>query len=306
MTSLQGRVVAVCVSDRTGIPKRPIEEGVLEVQWGIAGDAHAGDWHRQVSLLALESIEKMRAQGLNVRPGSFAENITTEGLELPALPLGTTLRLGTARVRVTQIGKICHTKCAIYYRAGDCVMPREGIFVEVLDPGTVKPGDAVEVIAEAEPWDANPDGTVAAVCLSGERGTSKQPVDAAELRPDWGLVGDAHAGPGARQVALLAWESIEKALARGLKVGPGSYAENITTRGLDLMALPIGARLRVGYTVVLEVTQHGKPPHEHDVIHALVGDSLIPREGIFARVVRGGNVRAGDPIFCLGEDDGRC
>ena len=111
--NMTGQVVAVCVSDRTGIPKRPIEEGVLKVKWGIEGDAHAGDWHRQVSLLAMESIDKMRAKGLNVRPGSFAENITTEGVELYTLPVGTTMRLGTAQVRVTQIGKICHDKCAI-------------------------------------------------------------------------------------------------------------------------------------------------------------------------------------------------
>ncbi|MBM3188502.1 MAG: MOSC domain-containing protein [Chloroflexi bacterium] len=141
-----GKVVAVCVSDRTGIAKHPIPEGQLRVNWGIEGDAHAGDWHRQVSLLAMESIDKMRAKGLNVRPGSFAENITTEGMELYTLPVGTRMRLGSALVEVTQIGKICHTKCAIYQQAGDCVMPREGIFVKVLEPGVVVAGDIVEVL----------------------------------------------------------------------------------------------------------------------------------------------------------------
>ena len=141
----QGKVVAVCVSDRTGIPKHDVGSGVLRVDWGIEGDAHADNWHRQVSLLAMESIDKMRAKGLNVRPGSFAENITTEGVELYTLPVGTTMRLGTAQVRVTQIGKICHDKCAIYYAAGDCVMPREGIFVEILEPGSVKAGDVIEI-----------------------------------------------------------------------------------------------------------------------------------------------------------------
>jgi len=143
-----GKVVAVCTSDRTGIPKKPVAEGTLKVNWGLEGDAHAGTWHRQVSLLALESIETMRAKGLNVHPGSFAENITTQGLELYTLPIGTRLRLGTALVEVTQIGKECHTKCAIYQAAGDCVMPREGIFVRVLEPGIVRAGDPIEILDE--------------------------------------------------------------------------------------------------------------------------------------------------------------
>lgn len=142
----KGEIVAVCVSDRKGVPKHPIGQGVLKVDWGIEGDAHAANWHRQVSLLALESIDKMRAKGLNVRPGSFAENITTKGIELYTLPVGTRMRLGTALVEVTQIGKICHDRCAIYEQAGDCVMPREGIFVKILDPGVVAAGDAVEIL----------------------------------------------------------------------------------------------------------------------------------------------------------------
>ncbi|HHX42835.1 MAG TPA: MOSC domain-containing protein [Chloroflexi bacterium] len=146
----QGKVVAVCVSDRTGVPKHNVGTGMLKVDWGIDGDAHAGNWHRQVSLLAMESIDKMRAKGLKVRPGSFAENITTEGLELYTLPIGTRLRLGTALAEVTQIGKVCHDKCAIYRLAGDCVMPREGIFVKILEPGVVSVGDAVTVLPPAE------------------------------------------------------------------------------------------------------------------------------------------------------------
>jgi len=142
-----GEIVAVCTSSRKGIPKHPIARGTLKVNWGLDGDAHAGNWHRQVSLLAIESINKMREKGLNVRPGSFAENITTKGIELYTLPVGTSMRLGAALVRITQIGKVCHTKCAIYEQAGDCVMPREGIFVEILEPGTVAAGDAVEILA---------------------------------------------------------------------------------------------------------------------------------------------------------------
>ena len=155
LMKMRGKVVAVCVSDRTGIPKHPIEQGALRVDWGIEGDAHAGDWHRQVSLLAMESIDKMRAKGLNVRPGSFAENITTEGLVLYTLPVGTRMRLGTALTEVTQIGKECHTKCAIYQQAGDCVMPREGIFVRVLEPGTVSNDDDVEILEGGEDPERN-------------------------------------------------------------------------------------------------------------------------------------------------------
>jgi MOSC domain-containing protein YiiM len=142
---LVGRVVAVCTSSKKGVRKKNVGEGELVVESGLAGDAHAGPWHRQVSLLALESIDKMRAKGLQVGPGDFAENITTEGLDLPSLPVGTRLRLGDSEAEVTQIGKECHTRCAIYYQAGDCVMPREGIFVRILTGGQVKVGDAIVV-----------------------------------------------------------------------------------------------------------------------------------------------------------------
>jgi MOSC domain-containing protein YiiM len=114
---------------------------------GLDGDAHAGDWHRQVSLLAMESIKKMQDKGLDVGLGDFAENLTTEGIELFSLPLGAKLRLGEEALgEVTQIGKECHNRCAIYYQAGDCVMPREGIFIRVLKGGPVKAGDLIEVV----------------------------------------------------------------------------------------------------------------------------------------------------------------
>lgn len=141
-----GTVMAVCTSEKKGIRKRDVGQAELRPEWGIVGDAHAADWHRQVSLLAWESIEKMRALGLNVGPGSFAENITTVGLDLPSLPVGTQLRLGQALVEVTQIGKVCHDRCAIYYQAGDCVMPKEGIFVRVQQGGAVAVGDEIEVL----------------------------------------------------------------------------------------------------------------------------------------------------------------
>ncbi|MHB1414133.1 MAG: MOSC domain-containing protein [Chloroflexota bacterium] len=142
---MAGRVVAVCTSAKKGVRKKNIGESELLVENGLAGDAHAGNWHRQVSLLAMESIEKMRAKGLKVGPGDFAENLTTEGIDLISLPIGTRVRVGEAQLEVTQLGKECHNRCAIYYQAGDCVMPREGIFGRVLAGGRVKVGDEIAV-----------------------------------------------------------------------------------------------------------------------------------------------------------------
>lgn len=143
---LQGQVVAVCTSERKGTPKRDVGRGQLEIDWGLVGDAHAGPWHRQVSLLALESIDEMREKGLDVAPGDFAENLTVSGLLLWSLPVGTKLLVGDEAVlEVTQIGKECHSGCAVFKRVGDCVMPRKGVFARVLKGGTVKTGDPVRV-----------------------------------------------------------------------------------------------------------------------------------------------------------------
>ena len=137
------QVAAVCISENKGERKTPVDSVELQENHGIVGDAHAGDWHRQVSLLATESIEKMRALGLDVDSGDFAENITTSGIELVSLPVGTRLQIGETVLEVTQIGKECHNRCAIYYQAGDCVMPKEGIFARVISGGVVKPGDEI-------------------------------------------------------------------------------------------------------------------------------------------------------------------
>ncbi len=139
------QVIAVCISDNKGERKKPVPAVELRENHGIVGDAHAGDWHRQVSLLASESIDKMRKLGLDVDAGDFAENITTSGIELVSLPVGTRLQVGETLLEVTQIGKECHTRCAIYYQAGDCVMPKEGIFARVLVGGVIKPGDEVRM-----------------------------------------------------------------------------------------------------------------------------------------------------------------
>lgn len=143
---MKGRIVAVSVSANKGERKTNVDKAVLAVGLGLEGDAHAGFAHRQVSLLAQESIDKMRQAGLDVKPGDFAENITTENINLVELPVGTRLKAGETLLEVSQIGKECHQRCAIYYQAGDCVMPKEGIFAIVLSGGTLRVGDDIEVI----------------------------------------------------------------------------------------------------------------------------------------------------------------
>jgi MOSC domain-containing protein YiiM len=143
-----GTVVSVNLSARKTVRKTPGTHGTLVLDRGFEGDAHAGDWHRQVSLLAEESIGTMVAKGLDVAAGDFAENITTRGIDLMMLPVGSVLRIGRDVVlEVSQIGKVCHTKCAIYYQAGDCVMPREGVFAVVREAGDVDTGDVVEAVS---------------------------------------------------------------------------------------------------------------------------------------------------------------
>ena len=140
-------VVAVCISEQKGTQKHEVPEIQLKIDHGIVGDAHAGTWHRQVSLLAQESVEKMKAVFPVIPVGAFAENILTEGLTLYTLPVGTRLRIGEVLLEVTQIGKECHAHCAIRQQVGDCVMPREGIFASVLEEGTIRSGDAITVLS---------------------------------------------------------------------------------------------------------------------------------------------------------------
>ena len=142
------KITSINISVKKGTFKQPVERAELRVDHGIVGDAHAGNWHRQISLLAQESIDKMTALGLDdLTPGKFAENITTEGISLYTLPVGTILRLGSCRVEVTQIGKECHQHCEIYKKVGQCIMPHEGIFVRVLTPGEIAVGDDVAIEA---------------------------------------------------------------------------------------------------------------------------------------------------------------
>lgn len=140
------KVIAVCISEKKGTMKHPVDSVQLKKEHGIIGDAHAGNWHRQVSLLADESVEKMREKFPDIPIGAFAENILTDGIELCTLPIGTKLRIGETLLEVTQIGKECHADCAIRQQVGDCVMPREGIFAIVLEEGSIKAGDTIEVL----------------------------------------------------------------------------------------------------------------------------------------------------------------
>lgn len=144
---MTAKIISINISPKKGMRKKPVDSVVIKENYGIESDAHASEkWHRQISLLALESIKKMQDLGLKVGPGDFAENITTEGIVLMTLPIGTKMTIGEdVEVEVSQIGKLCHARCAIYEQAGDCVMPREGIFVKVLKGGTIKKGDEIRV-----------------------------------------------------------------------------------------------------------------------------------------------------------------
>ena len=156
-------IVAISVSDRKGVRKTNVEKAMLENDYGIQGDAHAGKWHRQVSLLALESVNKMKEQGLDVKSGDFAENITTKNLDLLSLPIGAKLKIGSAELIISQIGKVCHHHCAIYYQAGDCVMPKEGIFAVVRGNSEIKVGQAIECFPK--------DGISAAIVTLSDKGS---------------------------------------------------------------------------------------------------------------------------------------
>ena len=145
---MSGKIVSINISDRKGVRKKPVDAAKIKDDFGIEGDAHASsEWHRQVSLLGTESIKKIQDKGVDVGPGDFAENITTEGVTLYTLPIGTKMTIGQdIELEVSQIGKLCHDRCAIYEQAGDCVMPREGIFVKVIKGGIIKTGDEIKIL----------------------------------------------------------------------------------------------------------------------------------------------------------------
>lgn len=144
-------VYSINISKKRGTIKQPVSEALCRIDYGIVGDSHAGNWHRQISLLAQESIDKMIALGLpNLTPGKFAENVTTQGIVLYTLPIGTRLQIGSCLMEVTQIGKKCHAHCEIYKETGMCIMPTEGIFVKVLSEGIVSVGDEIRIVEQVE------------------------------------------------------------------------------------------------------------------------------------------------------------
>lgn len=145
-----GKVLAVCVSDVKGIQKKDVGQAEVVADWGIRGDAHAGKWHRQVSLLSTEKIEEFRARGAEVEYGAFGENLVVEGFDFRTLPVGTLLRVGGVLLEMTRIGKECHSHCAIYHKMGECIMPREGVFAKVLEGGVVKTGDEMQIVLRTE------------------------------------------------------------------------------------------------------------------------------------------------------------
>ena len=146
-----GKVMAVCVSEQKGTQKTPVATAKLLTDWGIEGDAHAGNWHRQVSLLSYDRVEEFRARGANVPPGAFGENLLVEGFDFKTLPIGTRFSCGDVVLELTQIGKQCHAHCQIYQQVGDCIMPQEGVFTRVLRGGTITQGDELSLLHADSP-----------------------------------------------------------------------------------------------------------------------------------------------------------
>ena len=180
---MEGIVRAVCLSKARGTEKVNVGRGELQADWGLAGDAHAGHWHRQVSLLSADKIAAFNAKGANVQPGAFGENLVVEGLDFRAMPVGTRLRCGQALLEITQIGKECHSHCAIFHRVGDCIMPREGVFAKVLESGPVAVGDVMRVEARTAPLPFQAAViTLSDRCAAGERQDKSGPAIVERLK----------------------------------------------------------------------------------------------------------------------------
>ena len=172
-----GKILAICISEKKGTQKKPIESARLVEEWGIEGDAHVGKWHRQVSMLSFEKIEAFREKGADVDFGAFGENLVVEGFDLSKVPVGTKFQIGEAILELTQIGKECHSHCAIYKVMGDCIMPREGVFTRVLKGGEIKAGDEITML----PLEKDRPFTAAVITLSdkgaaGEREDKRGPL----------------------------------------------------------------------------------------------------------------------------------
>ena len=178
-----GKVIAVCTSDRKGLQKHDVNTAHFSVEWGIDGDAHAGKCHRQISLLSADKIEAFNKRGANVIPGAFGENLVVEGFDFRVLPVGTLLRCNDVLLEMTQIGKECHSHCEIYKKMGECIMPREGVFARVLEPGTISVGDEMVIVPREGhfPWQAAVI-TLSDKAAAGERKDESGPAIAKRLR----------------------------------------------------------------------------------------------------------------------------
>ena len=272
-----GKVIAVCTSDRRGIQKKDVGAGYFSADWGIAGDAHGGNWHRQVSLLSADKIAAFNEKGAGVIPGAFGENLVVEGFDFRALPVGTLLRCGGVLLEMTQIGKECHSHCEIYKKMGDCIMPREGVFARVLEPGEIKVGDemTIEPRKTPRPWQA------AVITLSdkgarGEREDKSGPAIAARLRENGYevveqlLLADEMAALKAALIRLCDQRQLDLILTTG---GTGFSPRDTTPEA----TLAVATRLAPGIAEAiraesLKITKHARLSRAQSVIR---GKTLI-------------------------------
>ncbi len=260
-----GKVIAVCTSDRKGIQKKDVGTAHFSAEWGIDGDAHAGKWHRQISLLSADKIEAFNKRGANVIPGAFGENLVVEGFDFRALPVGTLLRCNDVLLEMTQIGKECHSHCEIYKKMGDCIMPREGVFARVLEPGTISVGDEMTIVPREGhfPWQA------AVITLSdkgaaGERKDESGPAIAQRLR-DAGyavveevLIPDDERILKQQLMRLCDQRQLDLILTTG---GTGSAAQEAIRAAADKAAPSITASAVRGKTLII-----GSPEERMDAL----------------------------------------
>ena len=272
-----GKVIAVCTSDRRGIQKKDVGAGYFSADWGIAGDAHGGNWHRQVSLLSADKIAAFNEKGAGVIPGAFGENLVVEGFDFRALPVGTLLRCGDVLLEMTQIGKECHSHCEIYKKMGDCIMPREGVFARVLEPGEIRVGDemTIEPRKTPRPWQA------AVITLSdkgarGEREDKSSPAIANRLRENGYevveqlLLADEMAALKAALIRLCDQRQLDLILTTG---GTGFSPRDTTPEA----TLAVATRLAPGIAEAiraesLKITKHAMLSRAQSVIR---GKTLI-------------------------------
>ena len=235
-----GKVVAICTSAVRGVQKESCKQAQLDKDWGIRGDAHAGRWHRQVSLLPAEEIAAFNEKGAGIQPGAFGENLVVEGIDLRRLPVGTLLRCGDVLLELTQIGKECHSHCAIYHKMGDCIMPREGVFARVLEGGQIAVGDEMTVQPRTAPLPFQAAViTLSDRCAAGEREDKSGPtiakrlIDAGYVVTEQLLLADERAPLERSLIRLCDQRQLDLILTTG---GTGFAARDITPEATRAVA----------------------------------------------------------------------